>query len=67
MFGYDDVVTNTLEDIAYRDARYSFENKRDKIMEEAGIEYGKGNYDRAQELLDQANAMQFTGLQWECD
>jgi len=54
----------TLEDIAYRDARYSFENERDRVNDEALAAHDAGDEDLAQELLAQARSMVFTGLRW---
>jgi len=54
----------TLEDIAYRDARYAFENERDQIESEALAAHDAGDEDLAQELLAQARSMVYTGLTW---
>ncbi len=57
----------SLEDMAYQDSRYDFENYREKINNAALQAHDEYDEVRAQELLAKARKLTYTGLMWRQD
>lgn len=56
-----------LADMAYDDARNSFENYREKLNDRALAAHDAGNEMLAEALLLQSRKLVYTGLMWEHD
>jgi hypothetical protein len=56
-----------LTDMAYAQARESFEAHRGKIIDAAVDAHDRGDEEEAQRLLEESRKLVYTGLNWQAD